>query len=177
MRITFVASTGMKDDGYLLRAVHLALEAERVGNLPVGAVITLDDRIIAEGASAVLVPSFHPGRHAEVEALRAVPDALWPRRRSMTCYTTLEPCVMCLGALVLHGVGRVVFGARDPRGGAGAMMGHLPPYYAGGMSVPALEGPAAPELCDELYARAARRFALVEAAGDGSHQRNETPPN
>ncbi len=158
MRITFVASTGMKDDGYLLRAVHLALEAERVGNLPVGAVITLDDRIIAEGASAVLVPSFHPGRHAEVEALRAVPDALWPRRRSMTCYTTLEPCVMCAGALVLHGVGRVVYGSSDAEGGAGGLLSHLPRYYAGGAGVPAWVGPALPEICDPLYARARSRF-------------------
>ena len=99
---------------HLHRAVRLALEAERLGNLPIGALITLDDEVIAEAGNSVLVPHYHPGRHAEMEALRRVPEELWPRSREMTCYTTLEPCVMCMGAL-LHGVGRVVFGLRTRR--------------------------------------------------------------
>jgi len=108
-----------QDLPFLDRALALALEAERMGNLPIGAVITLDGRVIAEASNALLVPCYHPRRHAEMEALERVPVALWPESRAMTCYTTLEPCVMCMGALVLHGVGRVVFGARDREGGAG----------------------------------------------------------
>lgn len=97
---------------FLGRAVRLALAAEAGGNLPVGAVVTLGSEVIAEAGNAVLAPSYHPGRHAETEALRLVPADLRPRGREMTVYTTLEPCVMCMGALLLHGVGRVVFGAR-----------------------------------------------------------------
>jgi tRNA(adenine34) deaminase len=93
-----------------------------------------------------------------MEALRRVPPELWAHAREMTCHTTLEPCVMCAGALLLHGVGRVVFGARDPEGGAGALLSHLPDYYAGGAGVPLWVGPVLPAVCDPLYARVNARF-------------------
>jgi tRNA(Arg) A34 adenosine deaminase TadA len=144
---------------HLQRAIELALRAEAKGNLPVGAVIVLDNTVIAEGESMIFEPIFHPGRHAEVQALGQVAPEMWKRRREMTCYTTLEPCVMCLGTLLLHGVGRVVFGANDPLGGAGSMLAHLPPYYKGGIGTPEWTGPILPELCDALYARAKDRFA------------------
>ena len=143
---------------YLHRAVELALEAERSGNLPIGAVITLKAEIIAEAGNALLTPYYHPGRHAEMEALRRVPAQLWPASREMTCYTTLEPCVMCAGALLLHGFGRVVFGTTDPEGGAGLLLSHLPDYYSNGAGVPTWIGPQLPEICDPLYARARQRF-------------------
>ena len=90
------------DKKYISRAIQIALDAEIRGNLPVGAVITLDNNIIAEGGSSILIPVYHPGRHAEMEALGQVPIELWHRAREMTCYTTLEPCVMCFGALLLQ---------------------------------------------------------------------------
>lgn len=147
-----------KDNDYLERAVNVALEAERQGNLPIGAVITLEQRVIAEAGNALLIPLYHPGRHAEIEALRRVPENLWHRAREMTCYTTLEPCVMCAGTLLLHGFGRVVFGARDSEGGGGEMLQHLPDYYAGGAGVPLWVGPLLPEICDPLYERVKARF-------------------
>src|ERR1043165_125722 len=113
-----------RDLDHLRRAVQLALEAERCGNLPIGAVITLDREVISEAGNAILVPHYHPGRHAEMGALSRVEANLWPRSREMTCYTTLEPCVMCMGALLLHGVGRVVFGTSDTEGGSGRMLAH-----------------------------------------------------
>ena len=143
---------------HLGRAVALALEAERAGNMPIGACLTLDGEVVAEAGNALLVPLYHPGRHAETEALRRVPAELWPRARAMTCYTTLEPCVMCAGALLLHGVGRVVFGSRDPEGGAGVVLPSLPRYYAGGRGVPEWVGPSLPRVCDPLYARVVARF-------------------
>lgn len=76
----------------------------------------------------------------------------------MTCYTTLEPCLMCMGALLLHGVGRVVFGARDEEGGAGSALAHLPNYYASGLGVPLWVGPLLTEVCDALYHRALENF-------------------
>jgi tRNA(adenine34) deaminase len=146
------------DTKYISRAIQIAIEAEAHGNLPIGAVITLDDKVVAEGSNTVLVPFYHPGRHAEMEALRSVPIELWPRSRDMTCYTTLEPCVMCFGALLLHGVGRVVFGAEDKRGGAKTILDHLPEYYAGRVGVPQWAGPVMAEECSELYDRVAGRF-------------------
>lgn len=152
--------TGMTaiDAEYISRAIQLALEAEGRGNLPIGAVITLDDTVVAEGGSSILVPVYHPGRHAEMEALRSVPVELWPRSRDMTCYSTLEPCVMCFGALLLHGIGRVVFGAEDKRGGAKTVLAHLPEYYADGVGVPLWVGPVMARECDELYGRVVERF-------------------
>ena len=143
---------------YLRRAVDLAVAAEQQGNLPIASVITLEDRVIAEAGNALLVPHYHPGRHAEIEALRRVSGDLWPRAREMTCYTTLEPCMMCTGTLLLHGLGRVVFGAQDSEGGGGQMLSHLPAYYAGGAGVPVWVGPLLPEICDAFYERVKERF-------------------
>lgn len=153
------------DNKYISRAIEIALEAERRGNLPVGAVVVLDGEVVAEGGSSILVPVYHPGRHAEMEALRNVPVELWPRSREMTCYTTLEPCVMCFGALLLHGIGRIVFGAEDKEGGASVLLDHLPRYYAGGAGVPEWRGPLAADECDALYRRAAERFERLPAVG------------
>ncbi|MFB6374777.1 MAG: nucleoside deaminase, partial [Bradymonadaceae bacterium] len=110
------------------QAIDLARASEEEGNLPVGALIRLDGGIIAEGRSRIIEPDYHPGRHAEMVALDRVATNLWPRAAEMTCYTTLEPCMMCAGALLLHGIGRVVFGARDELGGAGGMLDALPAY-------------------------------------------------
>lgn len=146
-------------DMHFMRQAHaVALNAEAEGNLPIGAVIVLDGEVIAEGGSAVIEPRYHPGRHAEMEALDRVPVGLWARSREMTCYTTLEPCLMCFGAMLLHGIGRIVFGADDPEGGASTTFGHLPPYYAHGRGVPEWTGPVMPEECNALYERARERF-------------------
>ena len=146
---------------HMERAIELALEAEPKGNLPVGAVIVLDDRIIAEGASAIISPRYHPGRHAEIEALSSVDPDLWRLAGGMTCYTTLEPCVMCFGTLLLYGIGSIVFGARDPEGGATAILQSLPAYYSDRRRVPKWFGPLLPEACDPLFQRAKLLFEQI----------------
>jgi tRNA(adenine34) deaminase len=143
---------------YLQHAVELALAAERGGNLPVAAVITLGDEIVAATAARTLQPAVHPGRHAEVLALAAIPDPIVPRLAEMTCYCTLEPCLMCFGALVLHRIGRVVFGARDPRGGAVSLLPHLPADAATEAHAVRWQGPAWPEVCDPIAARVLARY-------------------
>ena len=100
-----------EDDQFMHRAIELALLAEQEGNLPVGAVISQGGEVVAEGRSAIWVPEFDATRHAEIEALRAVPPDRWNSPDVMSLYTTLEPCIMCLGSILLHGVGRVVFGS------------------------------------------------------------------
>lgn len=62
---------------YFKSSIQLAIEAEGVGNLPIGAVITLDDEIVSEDRNAIWYPRFNPNRHAEIEALRNVPEELW----------------------------------------------------------------------------------------------------
>jgi tRNA(adenine34) deaminase len=144
------------DRMHLRRAVDLALEAEAAGNMPIGAVLAIGDEIVAEGRNGLLVPAYDPGGHAEITAIRRVPSETWRRASEITCYSTLEPCVMCMGALLLHGVRRVVFGALDETGGARFVLPHLPPYYAEGTM--RWEGPRMPEICDPLYRRALARF-------------------
>jgi len=141
------------------RAIALAGEAEKQNNLPIGAVICYGEEIIAEGKNAIWYPRFNPNRHAEVEALRAVPDHLWKKSREMTLYTTLEPCLMCLGAILLHHIGRVMYGASDPYGGASVVIGHMPAYFEAEIAKIEWIGPAYPEACDRLFERA---MGLVE---------------
>lgn len=145
------------DIEFLQRAVDLALAAESEGNLPIGALLTLDDEIVAEGSSTLLLPRFDPGGHAETNAVRQVEPRLWRRAAEMTCYTTLEPCIMCFGTLVLHGVGRIVFGATDVRGGARFIRQHLPPFYDDHPQ-PRWIGPLLSDVCDPLYERADPMF-------------------
>jgi len=113
--------TSDPDIEFFQHAIQLAVEAEQEGNLPVGSVITLEGDMIAEGKNAIWVPQYNPYRHAEIEALRNVPGDLWHSARKMTLYTTLEPCLMCVGAILLHHIGRVMYGSSDYFGGASSV--------------------------------------------------------
>jgi tRNA(adenine34) deaminase len=135
------------------KAIGLALIAEEQKNLPIGAVISLEGKIIAEGKNAIWFPYFNQNRHAEIEALRNVPKELWEHAGDMTLYTTLEPCLMCMGAILLHGIGRVFFGSLDDFGGASIVAEYLPPYFEQQFSKIQWNGPAYPIKCDPLYAR------------------------
>jgi len=98
-------------------ALELAREAELAGEVPVGAVVAAGGAIVGRGRNAP-VSSGDPTAHAEILALRAAAAALGNYRlEAATLYCTLEPCVMCAGALVAARVGRLVFGARDLRFG------------------------------------------------------------
>ena len=134
----------------------IQLEAESRGNMPIGSVIARSDQIIAEGRNELLVPKYNPGAHAEMVALAQVSESEWNYAKDMTCYSTLEPCIMCTSSLILHGIRRVVFGALDQDGGGRFILDHLPPYYDD--SQIQWIGPADPETFDPLYARALKRF-------------------
>ncbi len=99
-------------------AIALARRAEQEGEVPVGAVLVRDDAAIGEGWNRPIA-THDPTAHAEIIALRAAGEVLRNYRLSdTTLYVTLEPCVMCVGAIVHARVGRVVFGASDPKAGA-----------------------------------------------------------
>lgn len=100
------------------RALALAREAGEAGEVPVGAVIVRDGRIIGEARNRPVSAS-DPTAHAEILALRAAGEAVGNYRLvGATLYATLEPCPMCAGAMVHARVARLVFGAADPGTGA-----------------------------------------------------------
>lgn len=138
---------------FLHEAIQLALEAERKGNLPIGAVIVLDDQIIARGMNSIWHPAIELTRHAEMEAFRSLPLDFQDKRAEMMLFTTLEPCLMCAGAILLNQIGRVVFGATDPFGGVTCCLDYLPPYFKQVYSQTQWIGPALPEECGALYVR------------------------
>ena len=99
-------------------AIQLAHRAEQAGEVPVGAVVVRDDKLIAEGWNCPIGRN-DPSAHAEIVALRNAGDALQNYRLlDATLYVTLEPCVMCSGSLFHARVSRVVYGASDPKAGA-----------------------------------------------------------
>lgn len=103
---------------WMQHAIKLAQHAESIGEVPVGAVIVKDNKIVAEGWNQPISGN-DPTAHAEVIALRAAAKELENYRViDTTLYVTLEPCAMCAGALIHARVKRVVFGASDPRTGA-----------------------------------------------------------
>jgi tRNA(adenine34) deaminase len=103
---------------FMRRALALAARAEAMGEVPVGAVVTLGSEVIGEGWNQPIA-AHDPTAHAEIVALRAAGlDAKNYRLESSTLYVTLEPCAMCLGAAINARIARVVFGAWDLKAGA-----------------------------------------------------------
>ena len=99
------------------RALDLAAEAAACGEVPVGAVITLDDRIVAETRNDMR-GSLDPTAHAEMQAIRAASATLGaPRLDRCILWVTLEPCAMCAAAISLARIAALRFGAEDPKGG------------------------------------------------------------
>jgi tRNA(adenine34) deaminase len=99
-------------------ALLLAQRAADQGEVPVGAVLVKDGMIVGEGWNQPIA-AHDPSAHAEMVALRAAAQTLGNYRLpGTTLYVTLEPCVMCAGAIIHARVGRLVFAARDPKAGA-----------------------------------------------------------
>jgi tRNA(adenine34) deaminase len=103
---------------WMRHAIELARQGQANGEVPVGAVIVKDSQIIGEGWNQPI--GLHdPSAHAEMVALREAGKTLRNYRLlDTTLYVTLEPCVMCAGAIIHARVARVVYGARDPKAGA-----------------------------------------------------------
>ena len=109
--------TEVTGETYMRMALNLAHEAETAGEVPVGAVIVMGDEVIGRGRNSPIERS-DPTAHAEILALREACAAAGNYRlEGAILYTTLEPCVMCAGALVAARIARVVFGTRDLRFG------------------------------------------------------------
>ena len=108
----------MGDTDFMDAALVLAREAATLGEVPVGAVVVNDGEIVGRGCNQP-IGRRDPTAHAEVMALRDAAQRLGNYRLpGCTLYVTLEPCAMCIGAIFHARIGRVVFGARDPKTGA-----------------------------------------------------------
>jgi len=109
----------------MARALEMAGLAALEGEVPVGAVLVRDGRLVTEGHNRTVSAS-DPTAHAEVVAVRkaTVAQGDW-RLEGTTLYTTLEPCALCCGAIVLARVQRVVFGASDPKAGMAGTLENL----------------------------------------------------
>jgi tRNA(adenine34) deaminase len=124
----------------MMRALELAREAARAGEVPVGAVVVKDGVIVGEGHNAPRALA-DPTAHAEMLALRRAATALGNERLDQCeLWVTLEPCAMCAGAIAHARIARLYYGAPDPKGGAvehgarvfeQAQCLHRPDVYAG----------------------------------------------
>lgn len=111
------------DENYMKFALEEAAKAERIGEVPIGAVIVKNGEVIAR-AHNLRETAQQPTAHAEHIAIERAAEAVgsW-RLEDYTLYVTLEPCVMCSGAIVMSRIPRVVYGAADPKGGcSGSLM-------------------------------------------------------
>ena len=106
------------DQAFMREAIGEARVAGEAGEVPVGAVVVMGGEVVARGVNRTLSDN-DPSAHAEVIAIRAAAgEAGNPRLNGATLYVTLEPCPMCVGALVQARIDRLVFGAYDPKAGA-----------------------------------------------------------
>jgi tRNA(adenine34) deaminase len=105
------------DRQWMAEALALARDAQARGEVPVGAIVVKDDRILGRGGNRPIDQS-DPTAHAEIVALREAAASLGNYRLpGCTLYATLEPCAMCAGAISHARIARVVYGASDPKGG------------------------------------------------------------
>ncbi len=107
-----------QDEAWMRHALRLAQRAALLGEVPVGAVLVKDNQCLAEGWNSPIA-SHDATAHAEINVIREAGKALVNYRLiNTTLYVTLEPCVMCMGAIVNARVKHLVFGAYDPKRGA-----------------------------------------------------------
>ena len=162
----------MDDQFFMREALGLARQAEQLGEVPVGAVLVVDDDIIGRGWNRPIA-SHDPTAHAEIVALRdAAQDRENYRLPGSTLYVTLEPCTMCVGAMIHARVSRLVYGASEPRSGAVDSVFDLLKPGAHNHTIDITSGVLAEDSADLLKAFFARRR---NAGRQGSKNPGESP--
>ena len=125
---------------YMREAIEEAKLAQLAGDVPVGAVVVCEGKILARAHNEREVTA-DPTAHAEVLAIRRAAMALGRRRlHGCTLYVTLEPCPMCAGAIIMAGVDCVYYGADDPQAGCAGSVYALPEDPAFGRKTPCMGG-------------------------------------
>lgn len=134
------AESSDRDIYWMRQALSRAARAEALNEVPVGAVVVLDDELVGEGWNQPII-NHDPSAHAEIMALRDAGQRLQNYRLpGATLYVTIEPCTMCAGAIVHSRIKRVVYAASEPKAGAvesnsrvfdGAELNHRVQYLGG----------------------------------------------
>jgi tRNA(adenine34) deaminase len=159
-----VAERDEADRRFMQRALALATRAEGQAEVPVGAVLVLDGELVAEGWNQVIT-SRDPTAHAEIVAMRAAARYLGNYRLPRTTlYVTLEPCSMCVGAIIHARVSRLAFGAHDAKTGAAGSVFDLIGAPAHNHRV-AVNGGILAEDCAEVLQRFFRRRRKTSRGG------------
>ncbi len=154
------------DEQFMRRALTLAKEAGDQGEVPVGALVVLDGEVIGEGRNHPII-GCDPTAHAEVAAIRHAAATIDNYRMpGATLYVTIEPCTMCVGAIVHARIDRVVFGAREPKAGAVVSQNSLLEHAAMNYRVGYAEGVLADECRRQMSDFFARRRAEKKALKD-----------
>jgi len=105
----------VNNEGFMARALELAQRAQSEGEVPIGALVVLDDEVIGEGWNRPIA-AHDPTAHAEIQAMRAAAAKVGNYRLTgATLYVTLEPCDMCVGAMFHARIAKAVYGAKDPK--------------------------------------------------------------
>jgi len=113
-----ISMSAAHDEARMRKALQLARAGAAQGEVPVGALVMLKGKVIGEGYNAP-ISRHDPSAHAEIQAMRAAATQIGNYRLTGAClYVTLEPCIMCAGAMMHARIARVVFGATDPKTGA-----------------------------------------------------------
>jgi tRNA(adenine34) deaminase len=116
----------MAEERFMREALALAEQAAQAGEVPVGAVLVKDGEIIGRGFNRPITTS-DPTAHAEIVAMREAASGLGNYRLpGCELYVTLEPCAMCVGAMIHARIARIVFGTKDPKTGACGSIVDLP---------------------------------------------------
>ena len=143
----------LSDIDFMHRALELAGQAGREQEVPVGALVVVGGTVVGEGWNRP-ISSRDPTAHAEIVALRAACLHLQNYRLGgATLYVTLEPCAMCIGALINARLARVVFGAWDPKAGACGSVWDLPREGKLGRRIDVFGG-----VCSEACGAVLRQF-------------------
>ncbi|MEN6487469.1 MAG: tRNA adenosine(34) deaminase TadA [Smithella sp.] len=151
------------DDDYMKMALEEAQKAVEKGEVPVGAVVVLSGRIIGR-AHNMPITLHDPSAHAEMLALRGAAQTLGNYRLTgAELYVTLEPCIMCAGAIIQARLARVIFGANDPKYGAVASLYQVLADKRLNHQVAMTEG-ILKEECSEIISRFFREKRVVSAA-------------
>ena len=156
--------TEFSDEYWMLEALKRAELAERLGEIPVGAIVVKDNQIIAEGYNRSII-DHDPSAHAEMLAIRAAGQVIENYRMlDCTLYVTLEPCPMCAGLLVHSRIKRVVFGASDAKTGCAGSIMDLTRHEKLNHQLEVTSGVLADVCGEKLSAFFKRRRAEIKAA-------------
>ena len=142
------APTPLSDEAAMGLALAQAQAAQNAGEVPVGAVVVHQGRVIGAGHNSP-IGDHDPSAHAEIKAMRQAAQTLGNYRlEDCTLYVTLEPCAMCSGAIAHARLARLVYGAAEPKTGAVASVTHL--FELPGMHAPTVQGGVMAEACSDL---------------------------